>query len=138
MKSINVFLASVIPAISFATAAQQLPALVTPPAHKCEKPVGGPGVDPTYEQQKRSQKKVDSYKKCINKYAAEMKTQADEHFEITKRFQDAANAAIDEYNAYANDLNAQHGNKDKDGKASSVRPVAPTPSDQGKKYVSPM
>ena len=131
MRHHDLFLDCLVSALSLAAAAQQAAGPVTPPAHQCEKPVGGPGIDPTFEQQKRFQKKVDTYKECINKYVGEKKALADEHFEIAKKYQEAGNAAIGEYNAYVTDLNAQYGNKDKDSKGLSTQPSAPPPS---KKY----
>lgn len=128
MRHHDLFLACLVSAMSLAAAAQQAPGTVTPPAHQCEKPVGGPGINPTFDQQKRFQKKVDTYKECINKYVDEMKVRSDEHFEITRKYQEAGNAAVSEYNAYVTSLNAQYGNKDQDSKAPSTQPAAPPPS----------
>ena len=119
--------------VTCAVHAQQpaAPATSIPPLN-CEKPGDGPGIQPTYEQQKRFQKSVESYKNCVDKYAAEMKKAADEHFEITKKYQEVGNAAIGEYNAYATQLNAQAGNKDEAG---SGRPSVPASAPRsGGKY----
>lgn len=118
-------------AISLQASAQQSPPSVTIPPHACEKPVGGPGVQPTYEQQKRFQKKIETYKDCINKYVGEMKRQADEYFEINKKYQEAGNAAINEYNAYVTEFNAQNvSGKESQGSAAQPSP----PPAGGKKY----
>jgi hypothetical protein len=74
------------------------------PSLSCEKP-GDPPLQPTYEQQKRYDKKRDGYKECVMKYVGDMKQQADAQFEAGKKYQDAANGAIDEYNNWANQAN---------------------------------
>lgn len=134
MKYADLMLAGLVSAVCFMAAAQQSPAPFTIPAHNCEKPAGGPGVQPSYEQTQRFQKKVDAYKDCINKYASDMRKQADEHLEITKKYQDAGNAAINEYNAYVTDLNAQYGNKEPNSSGPSTQPPARAPSPPARKY----
>ena len=59
-----------------------------------------------------------------------MKRQADEYFEINKKYQEAGNAAINEYNAYVTELNAQNGSKESQGSSTQ----APPPPAAGKKY----
>src|SRR6185295_10123864 len=69
------------------------------PPLSCEKP-GDPPLDPSYEQQKRYDKKREGYKECVMKYVGELKQKADAQFEAGKKYQDAANGAIDEYNTW--------------------------------------
>ena len=134
MKYTPLMLAGLVSAACFTAFAQQSSAPVAIPPHNCEKPAGGPGVQPTYEQTQRFQKKVDAYKDCINKYVSEMRKQADEHLEITKKYQDAGNAAVGEYNAYVTDLNTQLGSKDKNSSGLSAQPPTQTPSPPPRKY----
>lgn len=133
MKPIQAIVSFAIAAVACAAVHAQQPASdAAIPANNCEKPGDGPGIQPSYEQQKRFQKKVDAYKDCINKYAAEMKKLSDEHFEIVKKYQDAGNAAINEYNTFATQLNAQANGQD-NGSANG-KPSAPqaTPRSGGK------
>jgi hypothetical protein len=75
------------------------------PSISCEKP-GDPPLQPTYEQQKRYDKKREAYKECVMKYVGDMKKQADAQFEAGKKYQDAANGAIEDFNTWANQINA--------------------------------
>lgn len=109
-----------------AASAQTLAPVAIPPPN-CEKPVGGPGPQPNYEQQKRFEKRIDGYKECVNKYAKEMRGQAEAHFEAGKRYVDAGNAAIDEYNAFVTELNAQQAARADPGSAPRAAPPAPPP-----------
>jgi hypothetical protein len=94
-------------AIAFCTSiafAEDKSAAVQIPSLSCEKPGDAP-LQPTYDQQKRYDKKRESYKECVMKYVGEMKKQADAEFEVSKKYQDAANGAIEEYNNWANQVN---------------------------------
>lgn len=82
------------------------PAQVQIPPAGCEKP-GDPPLQPSYEQQKRYDKKRDDYKECVMKYVADMKQRADAEFEAGKKYQDAANGAIEDYNGWASQFNAK-------------------------------
>jgi hypothetical protein len=79
-------------------------AAVDIPAISCEKPGDAP-LQPTYDQQKRYDKKREAYKDCVLRYVDDMKKQADAQFETGKKYQDAANGAIDEFNTWANQVN---------------------------------
>jgi hypothetical protein len=93
---------------SFATVAtfaeSNTGASVQIPSLSCEKPGDAP-LQPTYDQQKRYDKKREGYKECVMKYVGEMKKQADAEFEVSKKYQDAANGAIEEYNTWASQVN---------------------------------
>jgi hypothetical protein len=101
-KAIAVLAIACCASIAFAA---DTPALAQIPPPGCEKP-GDPPLQPTYEQQKRYEKKRDGYKECVMKYVGDMKKQADAQFEAGKKYQDAANGAIDDYNTWANQANS--------------------------------
>jgi hypothetical protein len=137
MKSTYLLVGIVLSAAVGSTYAQQAqsdsPSTANVPSHKCEKPTGGPGLDKNnYERQQRFQKKVDVYKDCINVYTKDMDKKAGEHYELGKQYQEAGNAAINEYNAYVTGLNAQYGDKGSDSKSAPSEAV-PAPA-AGKKY----
>lgn len=100
---------------SFSVHAQGAPAAATttstsavaiPPA-QCEKPPAGPMIDPTSAQTKRFQKQVGDYKSCVDEYAKAMGAKSNEHAELARAYESAANSAIDSYNTYVTDLNAR-------------------------------
>ena len=100
-KAIAVLAIACCASIAFAedtSAVAQIPSL------NCEKP-GDPPLQPTYDQQKRYDKKREGYKECVMKYVGDMKKQADAQFEAGKKYQDAANGAIEEFNTWANQVN---------------------------------
>jgi hypothetical protein len=94
-------------AASAAIAEDKAPVVpVNIPAVNCEKP-GDPPLQPSYDQQKRYDKKREGYKECVMKYVADMKQRADAEFEAGKKYQDAANGAIEDYNSWASQFNAK-------------------------------
>jgi hypothetical protein len=76
---------------------------VTPPT--CEKP-GDPPLQPTADQQRRFDKKRDAYKSCVMGFVDDMKKQAIAHEDAARKYADAANNAINEYNTWASEFNA--------------------------------
>ena len=120
--------ASAFAACSSAALAQQAAAGSTNPAippMNCEKPGDSAGIEPNYAQQQRFQKKVGTYKLCVDDYAKAMSAKADEYVEIAKTYTNAANGAIDSYNTYVTALNAKQ--KGIDG-GSPRQPAAAEPA----------
>lgn len=101
-----VSLAAIGAALSFAPArAQTTPPAVAVPQMQCEKPGDSPGVDPSPTQMNRFQKRVDDYKVCVNDYAKTTGAKANEYAELARAHANAANTAIEGYNAYVTELN---------------------------------
>lgn len=90
-----------------ASAATPEPGVAAVPPLSCEKPPSGPGIEPGSAQIKRYQKQVDDYKTCVNDYARAMGAKSNEHAAQARAYAAAANGAIDQYNAFATDLNAR-------------------------------
>ena len=133
MNPTTLMAAAVITMASTVTANAQSvsPSDISVPTHTCEKPTGGPGLDKSnYERQQRFQKKVDAYKDCINTYTKEMGNRAQDQYDLGKKYQEAGNAAINEYNAYVTDLNKNYGEKD----GSSSKQDVPVPPPKPSKY----
>lgn len=75
------------------------------PAMNCEKPGDSVGIEPSNAQQQRFQKKIDAYKACVSDYAKAMGAKANEYVDLAKTYSNAANAAVESYNAYVTALN---------------------------------
>lgn len=69
------------------------------PKHGCEK-AEFPGRLGSEIQKRNFQRKFDAYRDCIRKFTEEQNARARIHI-------DAANAAVDEYNKYVEDVNAE-------------------------------
>lgn len=74
------------------------------PAMDCPVPGFAP-LDKSGTEMTRFQKRVDEYKVCVNKYAAANGAKANELADQSRAHADAANKAIDDYNAYVTKLN---------------------------------
>ena len=98
-------------ALSLSTAlfAQQpaAPAAAPFPKHACVKPGEHPGRLASETQQRNWTKGVNAYLECLKKFVAEEQAIAKPLIEQTKPHIDAANAAIDEYNASSKDFREQ-------------------------------
>ena len=93
-------------AVPSAIAQQPAPAaaaVVVPPMN-CENP-GAVPIGPQGPAMTRFQKKVDDYKICVNQYVAATGAKSNEFNEQARVYRDAANKAIDDYNAYVTKLN---------------------------------
>jgi hypothetical protein len=100
-------LSAVVVAGTFAAAHAQTAAAPVIAPSNCEKPADYVPLDNSSTQMARIQRRVDAYKKCVNDYAQVNNAQAQEHAVQAKAYQDAANKAIEEYNAFVNELNAR-------------------------------
>lgn len=88
-------------AVSFAMLA--LPAVADAPAQKaCEKPDDLP-VQPTHTEQARFREALDKYRDCMDSYIKGESALARQH-------NDAAQAAIAEFNDYVKQVNERYGN----------------------------
>ena len=70
----------------------------------CPNP-GSPPLDKASPGMARFSKRVEEYKVCVNKYAAANGAKANEFADQARAYSDAANKAIDDYNAYVTQLN---------------------------------
>ncbi len=77
---------------------------VTVPPMTCESPGAAP-IGPPGPSFTRFQKRVDDYKVCVNQYAAAAGAKSNEFADQARAYADAANKAIDSYNAYVTALN---------------------------------
>ena len=84
--------------------AQQPAATVEVPSMNCPSP-GSPPLDRASPDMARFQKRVDEYKVCVNQYASTTGAKANEYAAQSRAWSDAANKAIDDYNAYVTKLN---------------------------------
>lgn len=109
MKIQRFVLAAALVACASAASAQQAASGSTNPsavpAMNCEKPGDSAGIEPSNAQQQRFQKKVDAYKVCVNDYAKAMGAKANEYVDLARSYSNAANGAIESYNAYVTALN---------------------------------
>ena len=88
----------------FAAQAQTLATAVPVPAMDCENPGSAP-LDKASPQMGRFTKKVDDYKTCVNAYSKATGAKSNEYADQAKAYNEAANKAIEEYNAYVTKLN---------------------------------
>lgn len=87
----------------FAAHAQATTA-VQVPAMDCENPGAAP-LDKNSPQMGRFAKKVEDYKVCVNTYVKATGGKSNEYNEQAKAYNEAANKAIEDYNAYITKLN---------------------------------
>ena len=134
MKFHTFMLASAFTAFSSTALAQQAAAgpatPVTIPAMTCENPGEGAGIEPSYAQVQRFQKRIDAYKSCVNDYAKAMGAKASEYADVAKTYTNAGNAAIESYNAYVTGLNA----KQKSADGGDARPAPSSANTDKPKY----
>ncbi len=91
-----------------ATAQQPAPAAaVDVPPINCEKPTPLLEESPSNATIARQQKRLEAYKNCVNDYVKTNSEKAQELVGQANAYRDAANKAIDQYNAYATELNAR-------------------------------
>ena len=84
--------------VTAAVAQQPAPAK---PAHNCVKPEH-PGPSPREQQRKAFARNVDTYKSCMQKFAADQQ-------EAAKAALEAGNAAVKEFNDFIAELNKDSG-----------------------------
>ena len=106
MKRIVLMAICAVPVLGLAQGAQ--PAAAPAPKHKCEKPEY-PGRLAPDRRIKQFNADLNSFKECLQKFAAEQKAVSQVHV-------DAANAAISEYNDYITELNKLFDRDPKDDK----------------------
>ncbi len=81
------------------------PTTVTAPPMDCQKP--GDTVPSAGAEVGRFQKRLEDYKNCIGAYSRTNGAKANELAAQSRVYGDAANKAIEDYNAYVAQLNAQ-------------------------------
>ena len=91
-------------ALPFAVQAQSATTAVQVPAMDCENPGSAP-LDKASPQMGRFTKKVDDYKNCVNAYVKVTGGKSNELADQSKAYNEAANKAIEDYNAYIVKLN---------------------------------
>lgn len=96
-------LAASLAVFPFAVHAQATTA-VQVPAMDCENPGAAP-LDKNSPQMGRFAKKVEDYKVCVNAYVTVTGGKSNELNEQAKAYNEAANKAIEDYNAYITKLN---------------------------------
>ncbi len=82
-------------------------AAVDIPPMNCDKPTPLIEENPSNATLTRMQKRVEAYKNCVNDYAKANGAKAQELVAQANAYREAANHAIEEYNAFANELNAR-------------------------------
>jgi hypothetical protein len=93
----------------------------TVPPMQCDKPsdyvpVGGG----TAEQQNRVKKRMETYKTCVNDYATGLDAKIKDLTAQAQAYQDAANKAVTDYNAYNKDMVARLNSTDSNGGGSAA------------------
>ena len=101
IRSTARLLAALAAVSSFAALAQTA---AEPPTMNCPNPGSSP-LDRASPDMNRFQKRVEEYKVCVNTYAASTGAKANDYAAQSKTWSDAANKAIDDYNAYVTKLN---------------------------------
>jgi hypothetical protein len=104
-------------------------AAVPPPA--CEKPADFAPLDRSdHRAMTRFQKGLDDYKTCIGDYSKTNGAKANELAAQSRVYADAANKAIDDFNAYIQEMNAKAaaaGDDNKSNRSPSSGGGAPAP-----------
>lgn len=62
------------------------------------------GVQPSYKDQEAFRTRLDAYRDCMNAFI-------DQHSKLAREHNDAAQAAVAEYNAYVTDINKRYSDK---------------------------
>lgn len=92
--------------------AQDAAAVVVAPMN-CPKPGDFAPVDRASPEMTRFQKRLEEYKNCVFAYTKTNGAKASDFAAQSRAYADAANGAIDDYNAYVTELNKQRGDDTK-------------------------
>ena len=108
-RLIAAFVSSALAAIAFSAAAQtpDAPAAVVVAPMNCPKPGEFAPVDQQSAEATRFRKRLEEYKTCVQSYTKTNSAKANEFAAQSRAYGDAANKAIDDYNAYVTELNAK-------------------------------
>jgi hypothetical protein len=92
-------------ASSYAQDPAPAPAPLAAPPMDCQKPGDFAPLDRSSPEAGRFQKKLEEYKVCVGAYARTNGAKANELAAQSRVYSDAANKAIDDYNAYVTQIN---------------------------------